>query len=980
MSTVQFLPWLRTGLATMLDAATSTDGSLWFSPTVDVIAEDGPHAVEGPQIRLRGPGDVIALGATAIKRHDPEAGAAEAETNYFCSVEFYAPDLPWRYSPLLPDGDVLAPWIALVVVELGDDVTISTPNGRLPVLHVEDPAADLPDLADSWAWAHVQAATDLDGGVPAAYDADPAAFTSRLLCPRRLRAGTSYIACLVPTFHAGRIAGLGLGSSTSTDPAWGVGPVDLPVYGSWELTAGDRVDFKQLAMRIEPGELPPDVGFRDLDLTDMGTGMTPLHSRATFAGAMHAPSDGLVYWHAEDDRDQFETDVRARLVVTPPRRSSAGRYDPLRDDPVVAPPAYGAPQIGTNAVPNTDRPGPGTGVRIPLPGSTRGWFEQLNVAPHHRAVAALGTEVVRHDQEALMAAAWEQAQEAIRVNRTLNRGRLVEETARAGERKWNTLGDAVAVSIAAPAFVSMRTSDGSLVGRLDEAGVPSAYFGSTFRRLGRNGGPLATRARLQAAQSPAITIARTLVESGREPDSATTDPLSVAYRTRYLPAGMDVGGPVAAEPTGGPFDTAMFDRFDVFDRTERVELRGRARDVAVIGPGAAVDADKLAGRPDLGAVVVDAEGPFLNEGEVIDLPNFTYAIDRPVIDGRIVTTSTERAPLGFDLAGEVREKVTPEAAVIAATASRVSVPADLWSGSTPIPTRVGLQPRFTDPMYERVRALSVDFLIPGVGAVPNNTVALLEVNPAYIDAFLVGLNHEMSRELRWREYPADLRQTWFQRFFDSVDPPGSVDIRPIAEWGRTQRLGDEYAGGGTGGEPESAGLVLLIKADLIRKFPDVRVYAVPAMIDAEGERVPNVGDQLESPSFVGSLGRGINFYGFDGLTEEQARGDGAEDGWFFVLEEEPRATRFGLDIGGTAGQLPDGWNSLGWRHLAAAGERAPWFCSIDPPNVRFDGETTLGGLTWGDDAAAMAAITFRRPIQIFMHATAMLPGGRDGRT
>ena len=47
----------------------------------------------------------------------------------------------------------------------------------------------------------------------------------------------------------------------------------------------------------------------------------------------------------------------------------------------------------------------------------RGWFEELNIAPHHRAVAGLGGEVVRADQEALMAAAWEQAQAAIGVNR-----------------------------------------------------------------------------------------------------------------------------------------------------------------------------------------------------------------------------------------------------------------------------------------------------------------------------------------------------------------------------------------------------------------------------------------------------------------------------------------------------------------------------------------------------------------------------------
>ena len=226
--------------------------------------------------------------------------------------------------------------------------------------------------------------------------------------------------------------------------------------------------------------------------------------------------------------------------------------------------------------------------------------------------------------------------------------------------------------------------------------------------------------------------------------------------------------------------------------------------------------------------------------------------------------------------------------------SLLVVSSSVWEAAA-IPTRVGLQPRFTDPMYERVRALSVDYLVPGVGSVPNNTLSLLEINPAYIEAFLVGLNHEMSRELRWREYPAALGQTWFQHFFDNVDPAGAVDVNPIDTWSTSKPLGQQYGGG------QAPGLVVLIKADLIRKYPDVRVYAVPATIDEAGERVPLGGAEPEFPSFVGTLQRGVNFYGFDELTEEKARGDGAaNDGWFFVLEEEPRAMRFGLDSARTA--------------------------------------------------------------------------------
>jgi AraC-like DNA-binding protein len=232
---------------------------------------------------------------------------------------------------------------------------------------------------------------------------------------------------------------------------------------------------------------------------------------------------------------------------------------------------------------------------------------------------------------------------------------------------------------------------------------------------------------------------------------------------------------------------------------------------------------------------------------------------------------------------------------------------------------------------------------------------------------------EQLLEMLRREYPAALDQTWFQHFFDNVDPPGSVDVRPIDEWDPKAALGVEYSSGWT------PGLVALIKADLIRKFPDVRVYAVPATLDGDGVRAPDTDAEPLSPTFVGTLQRGTNFYGFETLTEEEARGDDGGEGWFFVLEEAPRAMRFGLDRGQSQakGTQPKSWANLAWAHLAQEAEAVPWFCSIDPPNDHID-DKAFDGLEWGDDAAVMAAITFRRPIQVFMHATAMLPEADDG--
>ena len=58
--------------------------------------------------------------------------------------------------------------------------------------------------------------------------------------------------------------------------------------------------------------------------------------------------------------------------------------------------------------------------------------------------------------------------------------------------------------------------------------------------------------------------------------------------------------------------------------------------------------------------------------------------------------------------------------------------------------------------------------MPGLERVPQNTVGLLQTNRRFIEAFMVGLNHEMAAELRWREFPTDLRGSYFRSFLNTV--------------------------------------------------------------------------------------------------------------------------------------------------------------------------------------------------------------------
>ena len=65
-----------------------------------------------------------------------------------------------------------------------------------------------------------------------------------------------------------------------------------------------------------------------------------------------------------------------------------------------------------------------------------------------------------------------------------------------------------------------------------------------------------------------------------------------------------------------------------------------------------------------------------------------------------------------------------------------------------------------------LRDINKELLIPNLQLIPPNTISLLETNPKFIESYMVGLNHEMGRELLWREYPTDLRGSYFRQFWE----------------------------------------------------------------------------------------------------------------------------------------------------------------------------------------------------------------------
>ena len=279
-----FLPWVRQGAASGITTPDSLGSAQRADVSLPVSVQLTNFNVPARDVRLYGPADVTAIDPRQIVRVQPRHLTTNFESNFFPLIEFDRPDFPWLFTPAKPGaGERLRPWICLVVVRKRPSVTLGrTETSPLPVLEFTSPVAeDLPDLDESWAWAHAQvvgSATDTVPTLKSAIENAPARTVSRLVCPRRLDPDVAYIACVVPAFDVGRKAALGFPITeqelTTLEPAWRLdqptAPFQLPVFYSWEFTTGPEGDFESLVRDLKPRPLPEKVGTRPLDLTRPG--------------------------------------------------------------------------------------------------------------------------------------------------------------------------------------------------------------------------------------------------------------------------------------------------------------------------------------------------------------------------------------------------------------------------------------------------------------------------------------------------------------------------------------------------------------------------------------------------------------------------------------------------------------------------------------------------------------------------------------
>jgi hypothetical protein len=891
-----FLPWVREGASTGYPVqdpltpvlAPSPGRSLQDLPVRLSVNEQTPVDVA---LRLYGPGDVTGLDPRVVIRVYPPHRTADLEPNLLAFVEFDPPHFPWLFTPAAAGRNGrLRPWLVLVVVRAESAMLRAGDQGSLPVLVTS--AEELPDLIESWVWAHAQAVQP-DPAQPVAeiLAKQPQGNLSRLVGPRRLEPDTRYLACVVPAFEAGRKSGLGLPVNDADErrlaPAWdGSQPqVTLPVYYSWTFGTGSGGDFESLARRLTGRPIPDHVGRRRLLVGDQPYGVPELGER-TFEGPLLAFGGTS----GPPVEPAFAEALRGVLNLN----STASR-------PVVTPPVYGSWQAAAAVVPDEGEP--------------PRWLREANLDPALRAAAGLGARVVREQQEQLVAAAWDQLADGPVVTRLAHRLDLsIAVLGSVLRRHVATMQTGRLVQLLGPAQTRLRAPAGTLHARLVSEGLPASFSSAPFRRVQRPAGTLARR-RSPAPISPqrvATRVATAVPPAGPPPGTIGL------VREAHLRARMGfTGATPATEPAATP-----------------------AAEAAVAGPAAA--ADPAFGR--YRAAIADVQAYF---GRFADQP---ASRPRP----RFEFTAAVKASLVASL--------DPQAAVTRRFAALVSLP----TGSTGLPLAANLsevgtaaiasvlvQPSFARPMYEALQDLAPDLLLPGVEAIEADTVTLLDSNGRFIEAFLLGLNHELAAELLWREFPADLRHTYFRTFWDprgTVGQPGQLP--PIHTWQPSAALGDSFAAG-------AQGLVLLIRGELLQRYPDALIYAVRA-------RTPSaLGTEELMPQFRGRIEPDITFLGFD-LTEDAARGDAAQPGWFFVIQEQPTGPRFGLDEVRVTDLST--WNDLAWSDTRTEPGAALRLADLTVPATR-----QPPGDVWGFNGAHMASILRQRTVRLAFHARRLLP-------
>lgn len=1014
-----FFSWSRRGIS----ANVIERDTLGVSPGVqDERAQvpvdlklNGTISVPRMNFTLLGPGDITGINADMVVRTEPRDGISNFEPNYLPYIELYDEDFPWRYTPASATADQrkLRPWISLFILK---ETEFEETNRQKPLRSIKIlDAAALQPPDEIHLWAHMHTNLPKTENIFEAnlesfrqeVKTDPDGVYSRVLCPRKLDPNVMYHAFLVPSFETGRLAGLERSSAgvKAQQASWGMGSdLEFPVYYRWHFRTGANFDFESLVKLIEPRVMDQRVGSRPMDCSSPG------YFRADSPQELPAPNpqtvllEGAVMAPTAVSTviipNEFQTEL-AELV-----NLNRGQVEKLDEDPIVTVPFYGMYHAMRK-----DLSVPGSKVIPVFDPASEIWYNDLNRDPRTRVPAGFGVQAVQDDQENLMDQAWMQLTDVLEANRKMQMALLMAQTlersfakniipipkenvlpfSRSISSKILSGGLTVKKSIHSgkvpdavimPAFQKMIRQNTSVMRVLQKqavfptfskliqstniAGGLTAASVDKFTGLASLNGintviapPRLENLKVWSLQSnldkQAIFYQKTYV--GGLPEVSTWDKQLNKNLVKAVSAEKPVvkaAGPVAVKPT----------------QLTRIQLNAavfKIDPVAVIKP---ID-------------VIKDTGFAANLAYRTAFTDYNLVYNFRDIPPASPTVDTNK------LAIDSLQAFKPLNAYKKLLDSRV-----LWSPGTRKPSvdpdflPAMAYPDFPAAAYKLLVDRDKELLLPNLHLIQPNTFSLLKTNQKFIESYLVGLNFEMGRELLWREYPTDMRGSYFRQFWDvkgfvtpdstPADAESLKDIAPIHKWPKAGLLGKNNA---RDKEGDSEQLVFVIRGELLKKFPNTVIYAQKAF-KKEGKWFINqelnessFKKEVRFPIYQAELPPDIKLLGFD-LTIDEAAGikpvadfPGNTEGWFFIIAEVPGEPRFGMDIKfDPVDPLKFSWNDLSWENFGA--EILPFITATKQPNKNDPNANTKG--KWGRSSADMASILIQRPVMVAVHASEML--------
>jgi hypothetical protein len=895
---------------------------------------------------------------------------------------------------------------------------------------------------------------------------------SRLLSPRKLEPNSAYHAFLIPVFESGRLAGLNAPvppATVATASAWDNHQVDFPYYFRWYFRTGARGDFEYLVDQLVPQPTDKRVGVRDLDVLHPGSNLPPieepknLEGVLALGGALKVPFATL----AKSDQDEVTAYDRwdenpyphpfqeklADLVNLADEYSKknpldvnrenelAGDYRDDDPDPIITLPLYARWHALTERLLED-----ANGATLP---NNRNWVHELNLDPRFRVAAGLGTRVVQDKQEEFMDAAWQQVGDIIEANRKIRQAEVGQaaSTSYYGKHLTN-LPMTRLMAVTAPVNRRVLVKGVTLQHAREKALIAPVVTSTVFRKVTRPGGTVAKRMDKTARRLGAPAGTSGLLRETPWVEQINEGALRLAP-PKVTPGKIATVDKAAGSVKPGGIAGALYElarvrwvRWLVLALALVLIVAGALTGVAllaVLGGAAAVAfyfltraanaipvveflaeknqteaaVDALPASPDF-RISAPGSGfaPSAGATDSAEAAKFKHGLKDSIFVSSFTYAAAPRVALDLQATkARLLEQLHPQFSIPRRMQEIVRIPQRIRDAQIDPGFRaVMAYPEIDVPMYLPLSKLSTELFLPNLHLIPENSISLLEPNQKFIEAYMAGVNHEMSRELLWREYPTDQRGSIFRQFWDvsgcypGMPPPADGrermrDIPPLHQWTSESELGTHNQRLLLG---DKAQLVLVVRGELLKRYPTAVIYAHRAewqqtggvndpakeraltpLSDAENDNPP--ADKVKTPLFEARIDPDIYFFGFD-LAALDARGGttGIEaPGWFFVIKERPGEPRFGLDEPAN-GQLPRliNWNDLTWNAIgtpAGACIAITQTLTFDVYDPNVDQENTPiaadAQARWTPDtnAAMVAYILNQVPVMVAVHAARMLP-------